>query len=357
MSLQQQAEYLVEMAHRNRLERWAMIAGTEQAVELIARHHEILAPSFQLLTSAWEVLRDGLDKRLSYALAERAGVDYPRTFYPQDADDLMRLEVDFPAILKPAIKTRWNAFIRAKAWTVRNRDELLGRYSSAILMAEPSSIMVQDFIPGGNDHQYSYAALCRDGIPLASLVARRLRQYPIDFGRASSLVETVDLPELETVAQRLLSAMRYTGILEVEFKRDPRDGKLKLLDINPRVWRWISLGQRAGVDFPYLLYQLSRGEPIDPVKGVAGVRWVRMATDLIAAAHEMWLGALTFRGYFKSLRPPIEFSILAADDLLPAIMEMPHLLATEFRDRFSRAFERASGVRRSLTSRSNTTDN
>ncbi len=345
MSLQQQAEYLVELAHRSRLNGWALLAGNETSVELIARYHAVLAPIFRVISSQWEAIRDALDKRLSYALADRAGVDHPRTLYPQDADDLMRLDVGFPAILKPTIKTRWNAFIRAKAWRVHNPDELLRRYREAVLISEPSSIMVQDYIPGGNDNQFSYAAICRDGTPLGSLVARRLRQYPVDFGRASSLVETIELPEVERVARRLLSAMGFTGIVEVEFKRDPRDGKLKLLDINPRVWRWISLGQRAGVDFPYLLYLLSRGEAIDPVKGVAGVRWVRMATDLFAAAHEMWRGALTLRGYLNSLRPPLEFSILAADDLLPAIMEVPHFIASDFRSRLPKGFWRLRGMR------------
>jgi len=136
--------------------------------------------------------------------------------------------------------------------------------------------------------------------------------------------------------------MNFTGIVEVEFKRDPRDGKLKLLDINPRVWRWISLGHRAGVDFPYLLYRLSRGERIDSVKGVAGARWVRMATDVLAAAQERWQGSITLRGYLESLHPPLEFSILADDDLLPAILEIPHLIAADFRrSRLSRRLHRA----------------
>ncbi len=336
ISPQQAGEFLVEIAHSHHLEGWVLIAGDDEAAELVARHHGVLAPVFQVSTSPWEVVREALDKRLSYALADRAGVEHPLTFYPQDADEVVRLDVDFPAILKPAVKKAWNAFVRTKAWTVRNRDELLRRYREALTMVEPRSIMVQDLIPGGNNNQYSYAALCRDGTPLASLVARRLRQYPVDFGRASSLVETIDLPEVEHVGQRLLSAMGFTGIVEVEFKRDPRDGNLKLLDINPRAWRWISLGPRAGVDFPYLLYRLSRGEAIDSIRGVAGVRWVRMATDLIAAACEMWRGATTLRVYLNSLRPPIEFSILAADDLLPAILEMPQVIAADFRrSRFS----------------------
>ena len=321
---------------------------SDATAEFFARHQAALAPTFKVSTSSSEVVRDALDKRRSYALADRAGIHHPLTFYPRDANDLTELDIDFPVILKPTVKIGWNAFIRAKAWRVRNRDELIRRYREALLMMEPQSIMVQDLIPGGNENQYSYAALCRDGAPLASLAARRLRQYPVDFGRGSSLVETIDAPEVESVARRLLSAMGYTGIVEVEFKRDPRDGKLKLLDINPRIWRWASLGQRAGVDFPYLLYLLARDEAIDPVTAAVGVRWVRMATDVIAAAHEMWVGATTFRGYLTSLRPPLEFSILAADDVLPALLKVPHIIAADFRrSRLSGRLSRATIKRRS----------
>ncbi len=328
---QQQAEYLVEVARRNRLDGWRLIAGSGVSTEMIAQRSELLASVFQFSTSPPEAVRDALDKRRSYALADRAGVEHPLTFYPHDVDELMRLDIAYPVILKPAIKTGWNALIRAKAWKVRNRDQLRTRYREALSMMEPQSIMIQDFIPGGNGNQYSFAALCREGMPLASLVARRLRQYPVDFGRSSSLVETIDLPEVEDVARRLLSAMGFSGIVEVEFKRDPRDGKLKLLDINPRVWRWISLGQRAGVDFPYLLYRMAGGETVEASKGVAGVRWVRMSTDLLAAAREMWQGTTTLRGYLDSMRPPLEFSLLTSDDPLPAILEVPTLLAADLR--------------------------
>jgi len=331
LSSQQKAAYLVDIARRSHLEGWALIAGNGAAAELMALHRELLASVFQMATSSAEAVCDALDKRRTYALAARSGVDHPLTRYPRNAEELGRIEIAFPAILKPAVKVGWNAFIKAKAWKVRDRDELLRRYREALTMIEPGAIMLQDLIPGSNENQYSYAALCRDGTPIASLVARRLRQYPVEFGRSSSLVETIDLPEVEKAAGRVLGAMGFTGIVEVEFKRDPRDGRLKLLDINPRAWRWMSLGHRAGIDFPYLLYRLCRGEAIDRVRGIAGVRWVRMATDPIAAAIEIRRGLTTPRAYLKSLRPPIEFAVFARDDPMPALLEVPHLIASELR--------------------------
>jgi predicted ATP-grasp superfamily ATP-dependent carboligase len=194
-------------------------------------------------------------------------------------------------------------------------------------LVAPEVIIIQELVPGGGETQFSYAALCIDGRPLASITARRTRQYPMDFGRASTYVETIEQPEVEEPARRLLAAMRYTGLIEVEFKRDPRDGCYKLLDVNPRVWGWHTLGRRAGVDFPYLLWQLIHGEPAPEACARVGVRWVRMATDVPAVASEMRQGRLSPRAYLGSLRGPLEFAIFSKDDPLPALFDVPLLTA------------------------------
>jgi predicted ATP-grasp superfamily ATP-dependent carboligase len=184
-------------------------------------------------------------------------------------------------------------------------------------------ILVQELIPGGGESQFSYAALCRDGQPVASLTARRTRQYPIDFGYSSSFVETLDVPEIVEPSRRLLAAMRYTGIVEVEFKLDAPNGGYKLLDINPRLWTWSALGGRAGVDFPYLLWRMMVGKHVQEQTGRNGERWVRMSTDVPAAVHEILRGRLSLGAYLRSLRSPLEFALMAADDPLPGLLDLP----------------------------------
>ena len=145
----------------------------------------------------------------------------------------------------------------------------------------------------------------------------------MDFGRASTFVETIEAPDVEETARRILSALRFDGIVELEFKRDQRDGRLKLLDINPRVWGWHSLGRAAGVDFPYLLWRMVHGETVAQVRARAGVRWVRALTDVPAAIGALRHGELSLIDYLWSLRPPIECAVFALDDPLPALLELP----------------------------------
>ena len=122
-----------------------------------------------------------------------------------------------------------------------------------------------------------------------------------------------------------MSALRYTGLIEVEFKRDPRDGVLKLLDMNPRVWGWHTLCARAGVDFPWLLWLSLRGERVPPAEARAGVGWLRFTTDTPTAIKELLGRRLGVREYARSLRRPRESAIFAWDDPLPGLAELPVL--------------------------------
>jgi len=83
----------------------------------------------------------------------------------------------------------------------------------------------------------------------ATLVARRTRQYPLDFGNASSFVETIDQPVVEADGRKWLENVGFDGMAEVEFKFDPRDGKYKILDVNMRAWDGIPWGKRLELIF------------------------------------------------------------------------------------------------------------
>ena len=322
---EESVNFLVRLAERENIRNWLLFPTGDEGAALVARHHQKLSEHFQLTTAPWEVLQWLYDKRLTYRLAAKLGVHHPWTLYPTSRDQVAESDFQFPVILKPAYRTSFNRFTASKAWRVDTPEELLARYDEAKTLVDPGALMIQEVIPGGGESQFSYTALCRDGEPLASLTAKRIRQIPMDFGRASTFVETIDDEETAATAAHLLRALRYTGIVEVEFKRDPRDGKLKLLDINPRVWGWHSLCASAGVDYPYLLWLLTVGEPVPRTKAGVGVRWVRMSTDAPTAIREILRGRLSLRDYLRSVRSPLSTAIYAPDDPLPGVLEIPLL--------------------------------
>jgi predicted ATP-grasp superfamily ATP-dependent carboligase len=313
-------DYLVRLAERERLQDWVLIPTHDEEAALVARHHETLARCYRLTTPPWETLRAAYDKRRTHAVAAELGIPQPWTIFPAGEEDLGRAAERFPVVIKPAYKEHANRLTVDKAWRADDAATLRRRYLEACELVDPSILMVQELVPGDGAAQLSFGALCADGDVLASLTARRVRQFPMDFGRASSHVETIADPGLEQDVRRLLATLRFSGLVEAEFKRDPRTGQHCLLDLNPRAWGWQSLCGRAGVDFPYLLWRLASGAAVPPVRAVPGVRWVRMTTDVLAVAGELRAGRLSARAYLRSLRRPLEFAVFARDDPLPSLV-------------------------------------
>jgi predicted ATP-grasp superfamily ATP-dependent carboligase len=318
-----QVQYLLELAVLQGLDGWVVFPTSDETAALLAKFRTALSSRYRVSTPTWDVLRWAYDKRLTYQLAAQEQVAYPSTICPANEAALQSQACSFPAILKPAAHTVVNRFTSDKAWRVENREQLLSRYREACELIPPELILVQELIPGGGEAQFSYAALCRDGKPLASLTAKRTRQYPVDFGYSSSFVETLDIPEIVAPSRRLLAAIRYTGLVEVEYKFDARTGLYRLLDINPRLWTWSPLGKLAGTDFPYLLWQMMMNKEVAEQTARTGVRWMRVTTDLPAAVHEMLRGRLSLGTYLRSFRSPLQFSVMAADDPLPGLLDLP----------------------------------
>jgi len=319
------ANELLELGRRHHLEGYVLIPGGDSEVHLISQHHAKLERTYKITTPEWNTARWALDKQLTYERCASLGIDHPWSRYPRDLADVVNTDFRFPVVLKPKIHSDNNAFTIAKAWRVNDRETLLARCTQALALVGGNGTVLQEMIPGNGTAQYSYAALWDSGQPVAALIARRTRQYPVEFGYSSTLVQTVTCDEVEQAAVRFLKSLDYSGLVEVEFKHDARDQRYKLLDVNIRSWTWISLAAVAGVDFPYMLWQLANGETVMRGRGRAGVTWVYFSRDLIAACLEVGRRRLSIMAYLKSFRGPKAFAVFAADDPMPSIVELPLL--------------------------------
>ncbi len=182
--------------------------------------------------------------------------------------------------------------------------------------------MIQSMIPGGGSQQFAYGAFFKEGRALGSMVVRRARQHPPEFGRSSTYVETIELPLLEELSERFLRAVDYYGLVEMEYKFDPRDQLYKLLDVNGRTWGYHTLGFGAGVDFPLMLYADQVGEPVEPRRGRPGVKWIRLVTDLPTGILEILGGRQNWRLYLQSLLGFDIESVFSWEDPFPGLVEL-----------------------------------
>lgn len=319
--------FLLDLASRHRLDGWVLFPSGDETAALIGRAHHRLGAAYRMTSPPWDTLRWAYDKRLTYSLAERIGLPYPGT-WPARSVLGSGVELPFPVIIKPAVKQEFNALTAAKAWRVEDLVGLKRRLREAGELLDPDQLMIQEVVPRHGADQLSFAALCRSGQPIASVTARRVRQYPADFGRASTYVESVVMPDVVELASAFLAECRFDGLVEVEFIRDPRDGVPKLIDVNPRVWGWHGLCRRAGVDFPYLAYLNARSLSVYPAVARPGVRWLRWTTDLPTSLREIARGNLAAGAYLGTLLRTHESATFARDDVRPAFAEIPMLVGT-----------------------------
>jgi len=314
--------FLTDLARTENIEGWIIYPNDDETVRFLAKYKEQLQEYYRIPTPSWDVVKFTHEKKLTYQLAEESGIAIPKTYYPRNLEELEQLNLEFPVILKPSVKEPFYSKTRKKAIRIDDKEELVREFEKALSIIDGSDIMIQELIPGGPSCLFSVGSLYKDGEFLGKVVARRTRQHPRDFGHATTYAETVDIPELEEIAAKILGQVGYYGLSEVEFMLDPRDGRYKLIEINARPWGWHTLAIAAGVDLPYLLYQDILGG-----KGLQNgfdknTKWIRLTTDIPTAIAEIFRGTLKVNDYVNSFRGKKQFAVLSIKDPLPFIAEL-----------------------------------
>jgi D-aspartate ligase len=277
-------EFLLREGRQHDLRGWVVFPTTDESVEMVSANHELLSSVYQIAAPPAEITQFALDKRLTYGRAAELGIATPWTATGNHPSDIEDRNPPYPLILKPAVNHHFFPHTNVKALPVENSEELHQRFAQMCRYISADSILAQERIPGDGENQFSYCALCRNGKVIASLGAQRRRQYPIEFGNASTFVQTVEQPVVESSGRRFLESIGYDGIGEIEFKFDPRDSQYKILDANLRPWGWHTLGKAAGINFAYLLWQQKTGIDVASITKYRKAAWVREITDVVAIA-------------------------------------------------------------------------
>jgi D-aspartate ligase len=314
--------FLIELAKKQNLQGWVIFPNSDEAVYAVSKHKQELEEYYRVPTQSWDIIQKVYIKELTYKIAEEHGIPCPKTFVPRDLDELKQADLKFPVVVKPSIRDHYYSKVKAKAYRCNNMAELIETYKLVCKVIDPSEVLVQDLIPGGPKHLYSFCPFLKDGKVLTAIMARRARQHPMDFGHATTFAELVDIPEIRESAEKFLDVIGYYGVGEVEFMQDQRDGVFKLIEMNPRLWGWHSLAIAAGADLPYLLYLDQIGEKLDIKPPVKQMKWVRLITDLPTVALEIIKRRMSVGEYLASMRGRKTFAVPITKDPLPFIMEI-----------------------------------
>jgi D-aspartate ligase len=294
----------------------------DDALELSARHRaRLLELGYRPAELDPEVTLAMLDKDRTYQLARACDVPTPHTVVARPGDDVsVADDLQLPCALKPRHSHLFirHFGLRIKAFHAADRDELA--FHLERLGALGLEMIVTEIIPGDEDAFCSfYGYLDERGESLLHLTKRKLRQYPPHFGLATYHMVNRE-PEVIELGLRFCRGVGLRGIGVVEFKRDPRDGALKLIECNARFTAATELVHHAGVDLAGIAYDRALGRRVEPVIDYrAGVRMWHPVEDARTAMALRREGELTTRRWLASLAHRQHFPLWSWRDPMPTV--------------------------------------
>jgi len=291
-----------------------LLATGDQDALLVAKHQARLSEKFCFVCPSYAVLEGIIDKAKLYPTAKRHGIPHPTFHIVSDANDIDAAiaNVGTPCYVKPALAHEWRRFRRGKLERANSPDELRHALLSFIemrLVAIPMEI-----IPGGDSEVYSVSTyIDRNGNSVGWRTKRKLRQFPVNAGDGC-VQEICDQPAIAELGLRLLAITGHRGPATVEFRRDERDGRFVLMEINARTILGQEMITRSGLDVPLLAYHDAKGLPLPPVTPARPMRWVFLGPDYRAYKELRKNGLLTLGAWLRSLIPCRSFAYFALDD-------------------------------------------
>ena len=228
-------------------------------VELLARKKEQFLPNLICAVDSWKKIEVFFSKEKSYQFAESLSIEIAKTFQVNTTEEIENIDIKYPCIIKPVVMHTFYKKFKKKVIVCSNEEELRTKLSLVTSFFSINEILVQEIINGDNSCQYSVGVFAIDGKIIRSISANRERQHPIDFGNATTFAVTCSNPKLIEYSKKIIEHSKYTGLCEIEFKRDSLTGKYMFLEVNSRTWKWHSICQAAKIDLlhPYYEYLVS----------------------------------------------------------------------------------------------------
>jgi len=254
---QEYVEFLQKTARQGTFD--VLIPVGYRTTSVIAKHRRDLEGLVKIVLPDQDSLELALNKKKTYALAQRIGIPYPRAVYPQSLVEMesMSRSLEYPVVIK--------GLLEAGGQLVKypsSHRELVRLYRSMCgennLYGETLP-MIQEYVRG--DTTFSFCGLYQEGVCKKIFMFKEIRSVPVRGGSASYAESFYD-PTLKEYGMRLLDSLKWHGVANIEFRQEKSTGKLKLMEINPKFWASLEVALRAGVNFPYDVIQLAMGKEV-----------------------------------------------------------------------------------------------
>jgi len=306
------SERLLKYVSKNKTD--VLITVTDHASLAVSRRLREFRQYVRVAIPPYETLMKAVDKAQTMQICEET--HRPLTFLPKKISEIYSLskKLSYPIVVKP----RFSSGSRGLKYAT-NSSQLIRFFKATTSMY--GLPLIQEYIPG--DEIYGVGALLnQESKPRAAFVYKRLRQFPISGGPSTYRISVLN-PTVLNLGLKILQRIQWYGVAMLEFKIDPRDGKPKLMEINPRFWGSLNLAITAGVDFPYLFYKMAVEGDVQPVfnyKVGVKARYLLFGDvfHFLASPNKLRL----LPGFLKFYEKDLSYDICHIDDPLPAVIQV-----------------------------------
>ena len=288
-------------------------------LEVISSARELLGKYFIFPFSPTEQILKVMDKKYQCEQAVKSGFPIPITYSIESEEELSITlgKIPFPAIIKCRKGVTGFHQEVGHAFIVNSKEEAIEKYQAS----KNYSLVIQEYIPGNADQLYTLGSyLDKDSNPLGIFVGRKLLQGGVEIG-SCSIGESLTNEKLVDDGIKLLRDTKYHGVSQLECKKDPRDGKFKLIEINVRYWMWHGLATACGANLPYIQYQDSIGIKLNRrISSVSHKKWRESFLAILLSYRRVSKGHLTWGDFVKALSPTCVDGIFNFKDPKPGLV-------------------------------------
>ena len=311
-------QYLLEVAKKIGNDS-ILMPTTDESTILLADYANVLSECYIFPHLSPQLVRALTSKKEMYFLAKKNGIATAETYFPKSREDVEKYleHAAFPIMLKGIYGRPLQLRTGRKMFITKTKGELLDLYDRYEDSSNPN-FMLQEYIPGGDDSIWMFNGYFDERSEcLFAITGKKIRQAPPHTG-LTSLGICLRNETIEEITKSFMKSIGYKGILDIGYRYDRRDGKYKVLDINPRIGCTFRLfvGDN-GLDVARVQYLDLTGQHVPPSHIVEGRKWLVEDSDLVSSIRYYHYKNLTLRQWVKSFRGVQEPAWFACDDLLP----------------------------------------
>jgi D-aspartate ligase len=306
-----------------------ILVGCDESLEFVEANEAALRERYVVEEFLPNLRRAMLDKLETLALARDAGVPIPNYWPVDTVEDVLavRAELRFPVMVKPLNSLTFMEEFGRKLFIIRDDfDEVVEKV--AMCRERGHKVMVVEMIPGPDSLLSSYYTYrTHQGKLLYDYTKSVIRRWPVNRGGAC-FHQSEWLPETAEMGRRMFDGIGWQGIGNVEFKRDLRDGQLKIIEVNGRLTAGHPLVTRGGAPIDLIIYAHLTGQELPRFESYSqALRLWDPLRDFMAFLQLRKSGELSFSGWLRSVfAQRIVLPFFSLDDPRPGLAEAMGLL-------------------------------